>query len=188
MKVKFIWEKAAFLSPFYLYKLIHYLPYPYYIPTRNFIVVLLHCLSIPLSSSLISQVTDFQSFILDWYARIWLNMLLNIRNWRRDFLEYQNELLQCLLDSHIFWGTQNAALYLTLQWTECPFQLKNLLYFTSLCFITIIYFTCDNGKEPERYCYWTTSDSLLTLLTLEGHAMWYLCWLLMEYNIYNLDA
>ena len=121
LKVKFICEKAAFLSPFYLYKLVHYLPYPYYIPTRNFIVVLLHCLSIPLSSYLISPVIDFQSFILDWYARIWLNMIFNIRNRRRDFMEYQNELLQCLLDSHIFWGTQNAALYLMLQWTECPF-------------------------------------------------------------------
>ena len=131
---------------------------------------------------------DFQSFILDWYARIWLNMMFNIRNWRRDFLEYQNEPLQCLLDSHIFWGTQNAALYLMLQWTERPFQLKNDLYLTSLRFITIMYFTCDNGKEPERYCYWTTSDSVLTLLTLGSHAMWYLCQLLMECNIYNLDA
>ena len=181
-------EKAAFLSPFYLYKLIHYLPYPYYSPTRNFIGVLLHCLSSPLSFSLISQVIDFQSFILDWYARIWLNMMFNIRNWRRNFLEYKNELLQCLPDSHIFRGTQNAALYLMQQWTECPFQLKNDLYLTSLCFITIMYFTCGNGKEPERHCYWTTSDPLLPLLTLGGHAMWYLCRLLMECNIYNLDA
>lgn len=131
--------KAAFLSPFYLYKLTHYLPYPYYIPTRNFIVVLLHCLSIPLSSSLISQVIDFQSFILDWYTRIWLNMMFNIKNWRRDFLEYQNELLQCLLDSHIFWGTCCFISYAAVNRVSFPVEKWSVPYLIIFYYYNVLY-------------------------------------------------
>lgn len=47
-------------------------------------------------------------------------------------------------------GNQNSALDVLLQRTECPLLLKKYLFLMSLSFITIMYFTCDNRKGPQR--------------------------------------
>lgn len=116
------------------------------------VILLLCCSSIPLSCfHLPPFIADrFSIFYLDCYSRIWLKMMLNIRNWMRFFLEYQSEISKWLLDFHISLGTQNSALDFLPQRTECPFPLKNYLFLMSLSFITIMYFTCDNCKGPQR--------------------------------------